>query len=247
MVDRRTFFGWAAASLATRAGWSSTEDWQQALTKAISDQNSLSLGHRIPPATDASWAEVDDILARAPSRNTTPLAIANYFVTSVPLKYQQAWPEPDPANPTDANPLIVRLFLSTHTQPQGDVTAWCAAFVNWCLRRCDIERTSNASSQSFLKWGHSVWEAGHSEMPIGARPGDIAVFRLRSDPEHGHVAFFAGLDTAHEKRVRVVGGNQIRGHGTTRQHLIDFDSFRVDANLELVAIRTANGLRDERI
>src|SRR5437763_10958974 len=74
-------------------------------------------------------------------------------------KYQEAWPQPDPSHPTYANPVIVAFFLATNLKPAGDTTAWCAAFVNWCLQRAGLPTTKSASSQSFVNqdWGQVVW------------------------------------------------------------------------------------------
>jgi hypothetical protein len=77
-------------------------------------------------------------------------------------------------------------------------------------------------------------------MPLSAKLGDVAVFRDRGNPSHGHVAFFQEIDAAQPSHIKVLGGNQI-----TRQHLhvIDVMSLRVDSGLELVTLRRKPGLQ----
>jgi uncharacterized protein (TIGR02594 family) len=222
-----------------------SEDWRADLLKAQRNQNPVTLGRILPPPDNPVWREVDGILDKAPRPQSTPVEVANYFLTSVPAKFQQAWPESDTLHPTLANPLIVRFFLSTHTVPAGDTTAWCGAFVNWCLQRASIRGTESASSQSFATWGDPVWAAEDSGLPINAKRGDLAVFRQLSNPAHGHVAFYMGLDPSRASRVLVLGGNQLTRFNGSKLHVIDVDSLRIDSasDLELIAIRTKEGLR----
>jgi uncharacterized protein (TIGR02594 family) len=165
----------------------------------------------------------------------------------VPSKYQQAWPEPDPNHPTLANPLIVLLFIATKTDPKGDTTPWCSAFVNWCLTRVGISGTMNASSQSFVDcgWGQEIWRRGGKEiMPISAKTGDLAIFQRLSDPRLGHVCFFHKTSEDQPNSIDVLGGNQLLTTGKQKLHLIDFKTLRIDSgDLKLRSIRTIDGLR----
>lgn len=222
-----------------KTGAADTADWQQTLQRSLTTQNALTLGHIIPPPTDAAWAEVDALLEAAPQAPAHPIDVADYLAGSVPQKYRQAWPEPNIANPTYANPLIVRLFLSTHTEPSGDTTPWCAAFVNWCMQRVSLTGTSSASSQSFAAWGKEVWKNDGKSQLSEARPGDIAIFRKQSDPAHGHVAFFKGVSLESAERIDVLGGNQLQQASTFQQHLIGTKSLRVNGDLQLISIRRA--------
>ena len=251
MLTRRGFIIGGAGSInvvgQARAG---EDDWQAVLAQSVASSGPLTLGRIVPPPDDPSWKEVDGLLSKAPKPGTsagpvTPLDVATYLSASVPDKYRMAWPEPNPAHPTYANPLILRLFLSTKTVPMGDETAWCAAFVNWCLTRAGIMGTASGSSQSFINapWGKAVWRYGDSVMPTEAKQGDIAVFRLRYDPGHGHVCFFKQISQTRANSVEVLGGNQLRGYGSAQRHLIDSDTFRVDADLALWAVLTVPGLR----
>src|SRR5215472_3935104 len=134
--------------LVERSAWPAEDAWKVALLQVIANKDVLTLGHIVPPPDDPSWAQAHAILDSAPLK-VQPYKVAEYFKTSVPAKFQKAWPEPDLSHPTYANPVVVLFFLATDTRPAGDTTAWCSAFVNWCLQRSGISGTRNAGSQSF--------------------------------------------------------------------------------------------------
>jgi uncharacterized protein (TIGR02594 family) len=84
-----------------------------------------------------------------------------------------------------------------------DETAWCAAFVNWCLKETGIRGTDNALASSFITYGQKV---------LGYRLGAIAVLRhkSKSDATTGslrgfHVGFLI-RETSYSWRI--LGGNQ---------------------------------------
>ncbi|TAV74742.1 CHAP domain-containing protein [Rhizobium leguminosarum] len=245
-LQRRMVLGGAAAwAISYGLGHATDDDGSDldaALNEAINSNSSLTLGRIIPPPTDISWVETRRILSRAP-RGTTPYEVASYFVEAVPPEYQMAWPEPNPAHPTFANPVILSFFLKTHTTPAGDTTPWCAAFMNWCLWRSGCPQTGKANAVSFLKWGKPVWKLADGGMPVGAKTGDVAVFRNQRNPAHGHVAFFVEISKKVDKRIDVLGGNQISRINKQKLHLIQQKTMRVDGDLQLVAIRTMDGLR----
>lgn len=204
---------------------------------AASQNGEIALGKRILPPEDPRWKEAYDILEHAP-KGKRPYEIAEYFKGSVPPKFQRAWPE------SDANPIIVEFFFEMHDRPAGDTTPWCAAFVNWCLRHAGIKGTDNAGSQSFINtnWGREIWRKGDGP-PTPARTGDIAVFRHQSDPARGHVAFFNRISATLPGHIDVLGGNQLEHLGGQIVHLIDLVPMRIQGDLELFSIRTAEGLR----
>jgi uncharacterized protein (TIGR02594 family) len=88
-----------------------------------------------------------------------------------------------------------------------DPNAWCASFVNWCLRQSNTSYTKSTGSQSFLS---------HSEFVKVSEPvfGAIAVFtNLDGNGDFkttGHVAFVVGKmkDNKGEDQVLCLGGNQ---------------------------------------
>jgi uncharacterized protein (TIGR02594 family) len=151
-----------------------------------------------------------DILAACPSKQN-PLQIAQYFGD---LRqgvfddihgpnghlYALEWP-------VRANPVIVSFFdATTFRKPNGDQTAWCAAFVNWCIMqarkgRDDIANllahTASAASETFRRWGTATNDP---------RPGDIVVFQHKRTAWQGHVGFFVSRNGNY---IYVLGGNQM--------------------------------------
>lgn len=245
MRTRRTFLVQSALALVATVSARADDSWEALLKDAIGDANPITLGRIIPPASSPLWKEAHDQLDEA-RKGLRPYDIARYFVTSLPPKFQIAWPEPNPARPTLANPVIVLFFASTRTQPAGDKTPWCSAFVNWCLQNASpaILGTNSAASQSFVKnvgWGTEVWNKRDRWPPTAARRGDIAIFTNRSDPAHGHVAFFDRATPRQPHHVDVLGGNQFNRDGL---HTFNVKSLNIENELELVSIRTTTGLRD---
>lgn len=209
-------------------------EWQQQLTVWLKDNTdgAATLGPKLLPPEDPAWAEAHNILDSAPISHT-PLDVARFFLGDIPQKWIKAWRTSE-----YANPVVVLFFAATDTKPMGDQTAWCAAFMNWCLRRCDIAGTNSASSQSFVGWGDTVWTPP-GNLPGKASRGDVAIFRHKSDPAHGHVAFFEEISKDQPKSIVVVGGNHISG----KTHLIQEKSLKVDVDLELIRVATVKGLR----
>jgi hypothetical protein len=181
-----------------------------------------------PPSQEEIQA-AHDILIQSPF-GVAPIDVAQYFLAVGAGAYGQAYRSYAREWPVRANPLIFHFFSSTLTKPEGDTTAWCAAFLNWCLLRAratsadEIGKstgdyspngkpfpdenlrkysTNNASSGSFRCW---------DELSSPNR-GDIAVFKNAGTDAltavcrgQGHVAFFLSIPRA--GRVRVLGGNQ---------------------------------------
>ncbi|MEL6265309.1 MAG: LysM peptidoglycan-binding domain-containing protein [Pseudomonadota bacterium] len=82
-----------------------------------------------------------------------------------------------------------------------DETAWCSAFVNWCVEQAGLAGTNSAWARSWLDEG---W--GTAEDSDAPRVGAIAVFRrFNAGTDGGHVAFFErDLGT----KIEILGGNQ---------------------------------------
>lgn len=147
--------------------------------------------------------EAMSIINRAPY-GPTPIDVARYFldlangVYGVNLKpYASGWP-------TRWNPVIVSFFRATNTTPSGDLTPWCAAFLNWCyLRATNAPATGSASSGSFRCY------SAPTDSP---HVGDVVVFRRKDSNNqcggNGHVGFFIRQTGS---SVEVLGGNQIEG------------------------------------
>lgn len=103
-----------------------------------------------------------------------------------------------PGHPS--NPKIMEMFRAVgHEWVKDDsTTAWCAAFVGYCLEKKGIRSTRLLTARSYLTFGVDVH-------PDDAREGDIAVFSRGKEAWQGHVAFFVSASKTH---VKVLGGNQ---------------------------------------
>lgn len=110
------------------------------------------------------------------------------------------------------NAKIVKYFASTQVGKAGDETAWCSAFVNWCMSQAGFKGSGNATAYSWLNWGESLSKP---------EPGAITVIKNNTKtPAYAgkwkgnkiytgyHVGFFvreqAGLTV-------LLGGNQLGG------------------------------------
>lgn len=160
------------------------------------------------PATNHEERIALEIVNNAPT-NCTPIDVALYYLSvgqgnygKEKIPYITAWP-------VRWNPVIVNFFKATKLKPSGDTTAWCAAFVNYCLMRASMnknpipnssERTKSAAAKSFRSWGRET---------MSPSPGDIVVFKNKNDPSYGHVGFF--LKDMGDK-ILVIGGNQFEGN-----------------------------------
>ena len=84
-----------------------------------------------------------------------------------------------------------------------DETAWCSAFVNWCLEQAGLDSTRHALARSYIAYGDET------EPRLGA----IVVIRRRKvgqDASTGsrtgyHVGFFIRES---DRSIRLLGGNQ---------------------------------------
>ena len=182
------------------------------------------------------------VLDGAPT-NCRPIDVALYFLDVAAGKYGLDLRPYVTAWPVRWNPVIVKFFTATSTTPSGDTTAWCAAFVNFCLIQAAIGRvpvngaadpTFSAASSSFRSWSTKI-DVAKGETP---KPGDVVVFRNKSSPGHGHVGFVIAEDT---NSILVLGGNQFEGspvrHTVNRKRLakdggvLGWHSYRTDPQL----------------
>lgn len=97
----------------------------------------------------------------------------------------------------DNNDKRILEYASTTTlHADCDETAWCSAFVNWCVIRAGINGTNSAAARSWLNWGRAVAN------PI---PGCIVVYKRGTSQHSGHVNFF---DHYKNGFIYGCGGNQ---------------------------------------
>jgi uncharacterized protein (TIGR02594 family) len=148
-----------------------------------------------------------DILDLTPT-GPHPIDIAQSFID----RYFERKPAVISQQPPPAplNPLIAEFFEVTALYPLNDPIPWCAAFINFCIRRNGGAGSSSAWSQSFLPPAFDAVES--------PREGDLAVFTCFSPSTGkniglGHVAFFRRFED--ERHIVVVGGNQAtQGHSS---------------------------------
>jgi uncharacterized protein (TIGR02594 family) len=99
-----------------------------------------------------------------------------------------------PAKQTSAR--IAAYYQTTRLSASRDETAWCAAFVCFCLERAGLRSTHSALARSYEAYG----------VPGDGSLGDIAVFWTGSaDAVRGHVAFVERIEG---DRIWCLGGHQ---------------------------------------
>ncbi|WP_299723116.1 CHAP domain-containing protein [Devosia sp.] len=197
-------------------------DWEAVLRGITANTSDpIFLGVNPLPPDDPHWAMAIEYLETSPTYGR-PYDVAKHLDTFLPTVLREEWDSPF------ANPLIVLLFAATGTKPAGDTTAWCAAFMSWCIERVGLSSAHSAASKAYRSFGPALWEKGGA-FPTDLPAGSIAVFRSLSNPSHGHVAFYLGADLSSEKDISVLGGNQSDTIGVSR--------YRLDGDLELHSIR----------
>ena len=94
----------------------------------------------------------------------------------------------------------IGVYLSTVGDPlTTPTTAWCSAFVNWCMRQNGIRGGASDNARSWLAWGTPL---------VCAEWGCVTVLsRDAAGPHAGHVGFLIDEDYK-SRRVMLLGGNQ---------------------------------------
>lgn len=200
-LDRRNF----VASFASVIGVALSNKASAAglLTDAL-EPSPPPLGRVTPPAADQERA----IALLNSARGSTPFEYITWLKQNVgeisstkdasghPEHFNERWNY-------YANPFIRQIFEQIgYAQPEsaGDCTAWCAATVSWCMKRCGYQLPKDAIAA--LAW------RGYGKQVERPDIGDLVVFKAGKG-YGGHVGFYAG---AEEGRVIVRGGNQSQSH-----------------------------------
>jgi uncharacterized protein (TIGR02594 family) len=113
------------------------------------------------------------------------------------------------------NARILEYDQCTSLKATDDETAWCSAFVNWCMVQAGIKGTNSAAARSWLDWGTVL------QTPV---EGCIVVLK-RGTPPSGHVCFYVGGD-ADVKYIRCLGGNQSDTVKCSKQSISDVIGYR---------------------
>lgn len=94
------------------------------------------------------------------------------------------------------NSFIVECLRRVGLPHEHDETAWCSAFMNWCMEESGHRGTGRANARSWLAWGKSL---------AAPELGCVVVFSRPPKPAEGHVGLFlADLGSW----IVVLGGNQ---------------------------------------
>ncbi|PYE21576.1 hypothetical protein C8J32_12010 [Rhizobium sp. PP-CC-3A-592] len=150
-----------------------------------------------------SKSEIDDaydVLYGSPYDGAEPIDIALYFVAVGAGAFGDSFRQYAREWPVRANPMIFHFFSSTQTQPAGDQTAWCAAFMNWCLLRSksSVKEMIGKSPGSFSKDGVAFPSENLKRYSTNsASSGSFRCWNEISVPERGNIAVFkdSGTDT----------------------------------------------------
>jgi hypothetical protein len=278
-MNRRNFILGSGVALATSSGFSLTKPGSaQAPAADISlvselpplptdlasqaDQPPAPYSEIAPVGTarpsDDEMKKANEILLQSPF-GAPPVEIAQYLLAVGAGAYGRDYRAFVREWPVRANPMIFHFFSSTLTKPEGDVTPWCAAFVNWCLLRSHATSadeigkspggfsingkpfpdqnlqqfsTNSAASGSFRCW---------QEIATPKR-GDIAVFKNPGTDAltaaclgQGHVAFF--LSVPRPGWARVLGGNQTDPGSGGAITIADMRTSSVSRFMKYVAIK----------
>lgn len=177
--------------------WATHRGCQTLFLRPPVDELPALMGEAAP--TEEEIVTAFDLLWNVP-RNSTPVEIAEH-IAEVALNRRNADGEPyNQEWSFRANPLIIYMFAMTQTLPSGDLTPWCAAFVNFCLYAAGKDGTKHAGSSTFRTYKSEASEP---------RRGDIVVFRDNEVAWRGHVGFLdQNLRGDNSGMVEVLGGNQ---------------------------------------
>ena len=117
------------------------------------------------------------------------------------------------------NPRVLQYFSDIGQKwVKDDETAWCAAFMNWCLFKAGVQGTNSLMARSFLNYGFET------NMPV---LGDIVVlWRINKTSPYGHVGIFI-----REKNgmIYILGGNQANSVNITafpKEQLLSYRRIR---------------------
>jgi len=93
---------------------------------------------------------------------------------------------------------VVAYLKATGVGRSADETAWCSAFVNWCLLMAGFPGTGKANARSWLDWGGVSLE-------FPAYGCIVILWRGANNGPLGHVGFFVGMQG---DNLLLLGGNQ---------------------------------------
>jgi uncharacterized protein (TIGR02594 family) len=96
-------------------------------------------------------------------------------------------------------PRVLDYFKAAgHPEIHDDETAWCSAFVNFCLETAGYRGTMSLAARSWLRWGKSIKGA--------LVPGAILIFPRGGNDWQGHVTILKRI--LPNGNLLCLGGNQ---------------------------------------
>lgn len=118
-----------------------------------------------------------------------------------------------------ARPRILEYFAAAgHAEVKSDETAWCSAFVNFCMEQAGIKGTMSLAARSWLRWGKEV----------KAQPGAVGVWPRGKSAWQGH-RLDGDRRHVHERTVQ-------------SEHLVHQDGVLIDLLLVNLDEALAHGL-----
>ncbi len=93
---------------------------------------------------------------------------------------------------------VVAYLKATGVGRSSDETAWCSAFVNWCMLMASFPGTGKANARSWLEWG-----GASLDFPVYGCV--VVLWRGSQGGALGHVGFFVGMQG---DNLLLLGGNQ---------------------------------------
>ena len=122
--------------------------------------------------------------------------------------------------PGQSNPRITEYHATTTGGRKSDDTAWCAAFVSFCMKNSGNEfvasqNLGSALAADWLKWGKPITEPTW---------GAVCVLDPLDDVSSGHVGFLTASDETH---VTLLAGNQKDANGNDSVNEKQFSKLKV--------------------
>ena len=110
----------------------------------------------------------------------------------------QYWVKEEHGSENNSPQILAYFNLLGHAWAKTDETAWCAAFVNWCLKTNGYKDSCLLTARSLL--------TGVGQQVFEPKLGDIGVlWRISHDGPWGHTGFWLG-NTPED--ILLWGGNQ---------------------------------------
>lgn len=146
----------------------------------------------------------------------TPAQPAAGFVPQAPPWMEVALREQGVAEWSPGNnPRIVEYLASVGIRG-GDETSWCAAFVNWSIRRAGFRGHNTGLAGPWISYGR----------PVVPAYGCIVVTKPLSAGASGHVGFLHAMDRTNVWLLSGNSANRVRISAYSRQKLADGQCFR---------------------